>query len=161
MKKRCYPRWYFILSFAIPFFCFTQPSSTECLGSHKTDTNTPTCRICQTSGNSEDENVGELLVSPCNCRGSLGFVHKICMEKWLSVRNQDTCELCHFTFMTKRRFNPHHGVGMRALEYNKYPSSTKRLFCGYAHGVICMSLDILYMPLCLTERASVAYTWWF
>ncbi|KAJ7333545.1 E3 ubiquitin-protein ligase march2 [Desmophyllum pertusum] len=83
--------------------------STECLSSNGItfENSTQSCRICQTSGNSEPE-VGELLASPCNCRGSLGFVHKQCMEKWLRVRNRDTCELCHFKFVTKRRFKPPH-----------------------------------------------------
>lgn len=71
----------------------------------------PTCRICQISGNSSDKDVVELLVSPCECRGSLGLVHKFCMEKWLNMRNQDTCELCHFKFVTKKRFKPFNEVG--------------------------------------------------
>ncbi|KAL9983520.1 hypothetical protein ACROYT_G005706 [Oculina patagonica] len=83
------------------------PFSIECLSINGSDHFTPSCRICQTSGNSEPE-VGELLPSPCDCRGSLGFVHKQCMERWLCVRNQDTCELCHFKFVTKRRFKPLH-----------------------------------------------------
>lgn len=38
-------------------------------------------------------------------------MHKLCMEKWLGLRNQDTSELCHFKFETKRRFKPLHEVG--------------------------------------------------
>lgn len=82
--------------------------SIDCLSSHSVEITAPTCRICQISGNSSNKDVGELLVSPCECRGSLGFVHKFCMEKWLNMRNQDTCELCHFKFVTKRRFKPFH-----------------------------------------------------
>lgn len=73
---------------------------------------TPTCRICQTSRSADDINGQESLVSPCDCRGSLGFVHKSCMEKWLNLRNKDTCELCHFKFNTKRKFRPLHKVGI-------------------------------------------------
>lgn len=39
-------------------------------------------------------------------------MHKSCMEKWLNLRNKDTCELCHFKFNTKRKFRPLHKVGI-------------------------------------------------
>lgn len=79
---------------------------------------TPTCRICQTSRSADDINGQESLVSPCDCRGSLGFVHKSCMEKWLNLRNKDTCELCHFKFNTKRKFRPLHKVSIVFIANN-------------------------------------------
>ncbi|XP_068707472.1 E3 ubiquitin-protein ligase MARCHF3-like [Montipora foliosa] len=82
--------------------------SNECFRSPPGDGITPTCRICQTSRSSEDINAGEVLVNPCNCKGTLAFVHKSCMERWLNLRNQDNCELCHFKFKTKRKFKPLH-----------------------------------------------------
>lgn len=81
------------------------PLSIECLSLSSMGCSTPSCRICKSSRRSEQE-LGELLASPCDCRGSLGFVHKHCMETWLHVRKQDTCELCHFKFETKRRYKP-------------------------------------------------------
>jgi hypothetical protein len=47
------------------------------------------CRICH-----EGEQGGERLISPCSCTGSVGMVHRSCVEKWLSTVNHDTCELC-------------------------------------------------------------------
>ncbi|XP_023218513.1 E3 ubiquitin-protein ligase MARCH2-like [Centruroides sculpturatus] len=51
---------------------------------------TPKCRICLADeGN---------LISPCLCKGSVGLVHKNCLETWLENRNVDSCELCQTPF---------------------------------------------------------------
>ncbi|KPP62904.1 E3 ubiquitin-protein ligase MARCH2-like [Scleropages formosus] len=57
----------------------------------------PICRICH-EGSS-----GEGLLSPCSCTGTLGAVHKSCLEKWLSSSNTSYCELCHTEFTVERR----------------------------------------------------------
>lgn len=50
----------------------------------------PSCRICFAS------NQTLMIPSPCNCSGSLGFVHKNCLQRWaISVRNFSSCEICH------------------------------------------------------------------
>ena len=78
-----------------------QNVSLEPLSIRCTEETPPCCRICHSSGSSEE--AGELIRCPCDCRGSLGFVHKLCIETWLSRRNLQTCELCHFRFVTERR----------------------------------------------------------
>ncbi|XP_077484979.1 uncharacterized protein LOC144095040 [Amblyomma americanum] len=45
--------------------------------------------------------VGSLL-SPCNCRGTIGLVHKECLEEWLSRRNTDECSICSYQFEVER-----------------------------------------------------------
>lgn len=60
----------------------------------------PICRICHEGG------VGEGLLSPCYCTGTLGAVHKSCLEKWLSSSNTSYCELCHTEFSVERRPRP-------------------------------------------------------
>ena len=47
------------------------------------------CRICH-----EGESGGERLISPCRCSGSVGLIHRSCIEKWLTIVNNDVCELC-------------------------------------------------------------------
>lgn len=37
------------------------------------------CRICH------EETNKDLLISPCNCNGTLNFVHQACLSKWLQV----------------------------------------------------------------------------
>lgn len=60
----------------------------------------PICRICHEGG------IGEGLLSPCYCTGTLGAVHKSCLEKWLSSSNTSYCELCHTEFSVERRPRP-------------------------------------------------------
>ncbi|MED6274715.1 E3 ubiquitin-protein ligase marchf2 [Characodon lateralis] len=60
----------------------------------------PICRICHEGGSSEG------LLSPCDCTGTLGTVHKSCLEKWLSSSNTSYCELCHTEFSIERRPRP-------------------------------------------------------
>lgn len=48
----------------------------------------------------------EGLLSPCDCTGTLGTVHKSCLEKWLSSSNTSYCELCHTEFTIERRPRP-------------------------------------------------------
>ncbi|XP_053439363.1 E3 ubiquitin-protein ligase MARCHF2 isoform X6 [Nycticebus coucang] len=60
----------------------------------------PFCRICHEGAN------GENLLSPCGCTGTLGAVHKSCLERWLSSSNTSYCELCHTEFAVEKRPRP-------------------------------------------------------
>ncbi|XP_015921439.1 E3 ubiquitin-protein ligase MARCHF3 [Parasteatoda tepidariorum] len=60
----------------------------------------PICRICHEGDDKED------LVSPCRCTGTVGLVHKKCMERWLSSKCNNTvdkCEICNYPFVTIRK----------------------------------------------------------
>ena len=59
------------------------------------------CRICH-----DGEAGGERLISPCLCSGSVGLVHRSCIEKWLSSVNKDTCELCQQKYRVSRHSRP-------------------------------------------------------
>merc|ERR1711874_445363 len=59
------------------------------------------CRICHCG-----EGEGERLISPCHCSGSVGLVHRSCIEKWLSSVNKETCELCHQKYRVSRHSRP-------------------------------------------------------
>ena len=48
------------------------------------------CRICH-------DNQGELH-KVCNCKGSIGLVHLECQEKWLSLKQNNICDLCGYEF---------------------------------------------------------------
>ena len=62
-----------------------------------------TCRICF-----EEENRHETtMISPCECKGSVRYVHLECIEKWLQLNYKlNYCELCKHEFRMKRRFKP-------------------------------------------------------
>ncbi|XP_050301788.1 E3 ubiquitin-protein ligase MARCHF3-like [Anthonomus grandis grandis] len=54
--------------------------------------NIPVCRICQTNSATEH------LISPCNCKGTLAYIHLTCLERWLNQSGRNFCELCHFRY---------------------------------------------------------------
>ena len=64
-------------------------------------TSTIACRICQDS-----KNLSEPLISPCRCSGSMGLIHKTCLEKWLGHSGSNRCEVCQFEFKTERTSKP-------------------------------------------------------
>lgn len=55
------------------------------------------CRICRTSGDSENP-----LFYPCACSGSIRYVHQDCLLQWLNHSNARQCEVCNHPF----RFSP-------------------------------------------------------
>ncbi|CAH1395028.1 unnamed protein product [Nezara viridula] len=55
------------------------------------------CRICQ------EENVSEENISPCSCRGTMGRIHRSCLEQWLATSDSEKCEVCGFKFTVTRR----------------------------------------------------------
>ena len=59
------------------------------------------CRICH-----DGDLDGDKLISPCSCSGSVGLIHRTCIEKWLSTVNQDTCEICKQKFLVSRHTKP-------------------------------------------------------
>ncbi|XP_014287997.1 E3 ubiquitin-protein ligase MARCHF2 isoform X2 [Halyomorpha halys] len=55
------------------------------------------CRICQ------EENASEPSISPCHCRGTMGRIHRSCLEQWLAASDTVRCEVCGFRFTVRRR----------------------------------------------------------
>lgn len=72
----------------------------------------PMCRICHEGSSQED------LLSPCECTGTLGTIHRSCLEHWLSSSNTSYCELCHFRFAVERKPRP-------LVEVSKWSASWK------------------------------------
>ncbi|CAH8486224.1 unnamed protein product [Heterobilharzia americana] len=56
------------------------------------------CRICLQSSDSEE------LLSPCYCSGTIGIIHKHCLERWLNLSRSRTCEICGYKFKVLRRY---------------------------------------------------------
>ncbi|KAF5301200.1 hypothetical protein FQR65_LT08935 [Abscondita terminalis] len=54
------------------------------------------CRICY------DGDKDEAIITPCRCKGTVAFVHRTCLEKWLAESNSTSCELCHYVYRTER-----------------------------------------------------------
>lgn len=46
------------------------------------------CKVCQEVDN-------EKLIAPCNCSGSVKYIHEACLEKWIRTsKNGTTCPTC-------------------------------------------------------------------
>lgn len=41
------------------------------------------------------------MISPCKCDGTLKYTHKECIEKWISIKNNSTCEICKTNYKTR------------------------------------------------------------
>lgn len=57
----------------------------------------PICRICRLTS----EKSKEKLLSPCACKGTLAYIHRTCLERWLKRSGITYCELCRFTYTVK------------------------------------------------------------
>lgn len=51
------------------------------------------CRICYGGDTQSD-----VLVNPCECRGSVEFLHRGCLEQWIRVSMTQRCELCNTAY---------------------------------------------------------------
>ncbi|XP_031666187.1 E3 ubiquitin-protein ligase MARCH2-like isoform X3 [Oncorhynchus kisutch] len=97
------------------------------------------CRICHEGAG------GETLLSPCDCTGTLGKVHKSCLEKWLSSSNTSYCELCHTELTVERRPQP-----LTQWLRDPGPRSEKRtLLCDMACFLLITPLAAISGWLCL------------
>lgn len=55
------------------------------------------CRYCLSNETPTDDK----LIAPCLCSGSSKYVHKTCLEKWLTLRNLSECEVCRTRYITE------------------------------------------------------------
>lgn len=62
------------------------------------DEEKPFCRLCYDTKYDDSS-----LIKPCLCKGSMGNVHKKCLEHWLNRCGSKKCELCLFEFKTEDR----------------------------------------------------------
>lgn len=54
------------------------------------------CRICYSNESKEH------LTNWCNCSGTMGLMHKSCLERWLSQSNSNNCEICKYEFKVEK-----------------------------------------------------------
>ena len=68
----------------------------------------PTCRICYSR---DTDGIEGKLVCPCECRGTIRFVHSNCIEQWAKIASNNSYdsldtlkwELCHSIFKKRRQ----------------------------------------------------------
>lgn len=80
------------------------------------DSETLPCRICLCN-----DIASQSMISPCLCKGSIGNVHKVCLEQWLSQKGNNSCDLCKFEFTvySVQRYSMLESIG----KWIKHPSN--------------------------------------
>ena len=68
------------------------PSKGTVEGGSKSSEEVAECRICQA------EDLLSNLDSPCDCKGSLQYVHPDCLQKWANEKGSLACEICTATY---------------------------------------------------------------
>lgn len=58
------------------------------------------CRICFFG---EDKRP---LLKPCHCRGTIGYVHKECLQEWITRTADGKCQICHYQFTVRKQSKP-------------------------------------------------------
>lgn len=69
--------------------------------SNISNSNGDICRICHC-----EADIGNPLLSPCYCSGSLKYVHQTCLQQWLAASDTRACELCKFNFILHTKIKP-------------------------------------------------------
>ena len=52
----------------------------------------PICNICR-----QEESIKNLL-SPCDCKGTGGYVHFDCIKRWIEISGNDRCKACNVIY---------------------------------------------------------------
>lgn len=93
------------------------------------------CRICF------GDNSDQILISPCNCAGTLKFVHRECLDKWRKISRHDTfCDICK----TKYKFIPETKTHLNTIPKSYLIQNNNDNKCGevciYALAFMCTIL---------------------
>ncbi|KQK09233.1 uncharacterized protein LOC100844675 isoform X3 [Brachypodium distachyon] len=65
------------------------------------------CRICQEEG---DEAYME---TPCSCKGSLKYAHRICIQRWCNEKGDIICEIC------LQQFTPNYSAPLKLFRIGR------------------------------------------
>ncbi|KAK3699903.1 hypothetical protein QZH41_016561, partial [Actinostola sp. cb2023] len=77
----------------------TKKQSISCVS--VASSNMEICRICHCEAEPDQP-----LISPCNCAGSLRYVHQSCLQKWIKSSDTKKCELCYYEFVMEAKMKP-------------------------------------------------------
>ena len=73
----------------------TAPSSPT--PSVSTDEDPPCCRICFEEGDADNQ-----LIIPCDCKGSMMYIHESCLFEWRAREKADKCNTCNSPYKTRQ-----------------------------------------------------------
>lgn len=73
------------------------------------------CKICYGGGRN--------LISPCDCKGSIKYIHKHCLLKWIKISESKKCEICNSKYrvniITRHRLSWFKKLKKRILGRNR------------------------------------------
>ncbi|KAL1123781.1 hypothetical protein AAG570_001554 [Ranatra chinensis] len=91
-----------------------------------------------------------MLISPCECAGTVALVHTTCIEKWLTSSNTNHCDLCKHKFNTQRVAPPFSQWMVSQL----HPSASYGFFSDFLCLLVLTPACVISIYLCLREAAS-------
>ena len=115
------------------------------------------CRICHQRNPSSD------IVTPCHCHGTISWIHKKCLEHWLTQSRTRHCELCGTqfecveqpaSFMSWLSKYPRSLLTDVALGMFMTPLAVLCVFLCFYGAVIQAQVDNLVQSLCLFSLGS-------
>ncbi|XP_018331016.1 E3 ubiquitin-protein ligase MARCH8 [Agrilus planipennis] len=113
-------------------------------GLNISSSNSDICRICHC-----EADVGNPLLSPCYCSGSLKYVHQSCLQQWLAASDIRSCELCKFNFILHTKIKP---IGeWRRLELSGV--ERRRLLCAILFHFVA-AICVIWSLFVLIDRAT-------
>ena len=119
------------------------------------------CRICL----GEDEK--KCFISPCNCKGTMKYIHKRCLLYWLQIKISQMheyigsvtsfpCELCGGTYFIKSKLPNLYNIIKRGLIYLRRNP----------YLVLRMAISMVYLSLFLKKLREIhkhtqhLFRWW-
>ncbi|XP_029553280.1 uncharacterized protein LOC115152684 [Salmo trutta] len=103
------------------------------------------CRICHCEGDDDSP-----LITPCNCTGSLRFVHQACLQQWIKSSDTRCCELCKYQFIMETKLKP-----LRKWEKLQMTSSERRkIMCSVTFHVIAITCVVWSLYVLIDRTAD-------
>ncbi|XP_024285178.1 E3 ubiquitin-protein ligase MARCHF8 isoform X3 [Oncorhynchus tshawytscha] len=110
-----------------------------------TPSNQDICRICHCEGDDDSP-----LITPCNCTGSLRFVHQACLQQWIKSSDTRCCELCKYQFIMETKLKP-----LRKWEKLQMTSSERRkILCSVTFHVIAITCVVWSLYVLIDRTAD-------
>lgn len=108
-----------------------------------------TCRICRGEATSDNP-----LFHPCECKGSIKYLHEPCLLEWISARNLDVnkpgsiikCDICHYPFKFKTKYSdnmPDH-IPISEIVKNSLLNCVAKI---YSTLLITISLNLFFFGI--------------
>lgn len=74
------------------------------------------CKICY------DSKQGDILIKPCKCKGSLGYVHPMCLKEHINMTKQQKCVLCNQKYLLRKYFKKHNKYSIMRKMFKNFLS---------------------------------------